>query len=205
MAIDYPLPKRNTKFFIDDKKVKRLINLFFNKVLKNKLHSDYFIILFLIHFENDDIKTLGNRIVINNKKKFKASLLNIFNDRFTQLLEEYGLSIVERSILRLTPIDIVCCRVSGVRQRLPWTERTCCPMLQSYALTYELSIKAIRDSWYIHMVMIDREYQGRGIGKSLVDIIKEKLMRTLVAVLPDVIDELSSAVPDYIPTRGEGQ
>ena len=38
-----------------------------------------------------------------------------------------------------------------------------------------------------------------------VDIIKEKLMRTLVAVLPDVIDELSSAVPDYIPTRGEGQ
>ena len=37
-----------------------------------------------------------------------------------------------------------------------------------------------------------------------VDIIKEKLMRTLVAVLPDVIDELRSAVPDYIPTQGEG-
>ncbi|KAI0714845.1 cytochrome P450 [Earliella scabrosa] len=36
-----------------------------------------------------------------------------------------------------------------------------------------------------------------------VDIVKEKLMRTLVAVLPDVIDELSSAVPDYIPTQGQ--
>ncbi|PIL33520.1 cytochrome P450 [Ganoderma sinense ZZ0214-1] len=32
-----------------------------------------------------------------------------------------------------------------------------------------------------------------------VDIIKEKLMRTLPVVLPDVIDELTYAVPDYIP------
>ncbi|RPD64698.1 cytochrome P450 [Lentinus tigrinus ALCF2SS1-6] len=31
-----------------------------------------------------------------------------------------------------------------------------------------------------------------------VEIIREKLMRSLVAVLPDVIDELQSAVPDYI-------
>ena len=37
-----------------------------------------------------------------------------------------------------------------------------------------------------------------------VDIIKEKLMRTLPAVLPDVIDELTYAVPDYIPATGDG-
>lgn len=37
-----------------------------------------------------------------------------------------------------------------------------------------------------------------------VDIIKEKLMRSLVAVLPDVIDELALAVPDHIPTQGVG-
>lgn len=34
--------------------------------------------------------------------------------------------------------------------------------------------------------------------------IKEKLMRSLVAVLPDVIDELALAVPDHIPTQGVG-
>lgn len=37
-----------------------------------------------------------------------------------------------------------------------------------------------------------------------VDIIREKLMRTLPVVLPDVIDELTVAVPDYIPTHGAG-
>ena len=37
-----------------------------------------------------------------------------------------------------------------------------------------------------------------------VDIIREKLMRTLVAVLPDVIDEVTLAVPDHIPTTGDG-
>lgn len=37
-----------------------------------------------------------------------------------------------------------------------------------------------------------------------VNIIKEKLMRTLPAVLPDVIDELTYAVPDYIPATGDG-
>ncbi|TBU42576.1 cytochrome P450 [Dichomitus squalens] len=34
-----------------------------------------------------------------------------------------------------------------------------------------------------------------------VDIIKEKLMRTLPVVLPDVIDELTYAVPNYIPAN----
>ena len=37
-----------------------------------------------------------------------------------------------------------------------------------------------------------------------IDIIKEKLMRTLPAVLPDVLDELTSAVPTFIPTRENG-
>ena len=37
-----------------------------------------------------------------------------------------------------------------------------------------------------------------------VDIIREKLMRSLTAVLPDVIDELSVAVPEYIPAKGDG-
>ena len=36
------------------------------------------------------------------------------------------------------------------------------------------------------------------------DIIKEKLTRTLPAVLPRVIDELKVAVQDHIPTQGEG-
>ena len=34
-----------------------------------------------------------------------------------------------------------------------------------------------------------------------VDIIREKLMRNLPAVLPDLLDELTAAIPDYIPTR----
>ena len=38
-----------------------------------------------------------------------------------------------------------------------------------------------------------------------VDIIREKLMRTLPVVLPDVLDELTLAVPDYIPTVGDGE
>lgn len=38
-----------------------------------------------------------------------------------------------------------------------------------------------------------------------VDIIKDKLMRSLTAVLPDVIDELRAAVPDYIHTKGDGR
>ena len=37
-----------------------------------------------------------------------------------------------------------------------------------------------------------------------VEIIREKLMRTLSTVLPDVIDELATAVPDYIPINGDG-
>ncbi|RPD64699.1 cytochrome P450 [Lentinus tigrinus ALCF2SS1-7] len=36
-----------------------------------------------------------------------------------------------------------------------------------------------------------------------VDIIKEKLMRSLTAVLPDVIDELRAAVPDYIHAKDD--
>ena len=37
-----------------------------------------------------------------------------------------------------------------------------------------------------------------------VDIIREKLMRTLPVVLPDVLDELTLAVPDHIPTVADG-
>ena len=37
-----------------------------------------------------------------------------------------------------------------------------------------------------------------------VDIIRERLMRTLPVVLPDVLDELSLAVPAHIPTKGNG-
>ncbi|KAI0741599.1 cytochrome P450 [Daedaleopsis nitida] len=36
-----------------------------------------------------------------------------------------------------------------------------------------------------------------------IDIIKDKLMRSLVAVVPDVIDELSVAVPEHIPVQGD--
>ena len=38
-----------------------------------------------------------------------------------------------------------------------------------------------------------------------IDIIKEKLTRTLPAILPDVIDELKLAVPAYIPTKDDGK
>ena len=38
-----------------------------------------------------------------------------------------------------------------------------------------------------------------------IDIVKDKLMRSLAAVLPDVIDELSVAVPEYIcPPNDDG-
>ncbi|RDX42957.1 cytochrome P450 [Lentinus brumalis] len=38
-----------------------------------------------------------------------------------------------------------------------------------------------------------------------VDIIREKLTRTLPAVLPDVVDELSLAVQEYIPAKNDGK
>lgn len=38
-----------------------------------------------------------------------------------------------------------------------------------------------------------------------VDIIREKLTRGLPAVLPDVIEELTLAVRQYIPTEGDGE
>lgn len=38
-----------------------------------------------------------------------------------------------------------------------------------------------------------------------VDIIKEKLSRTLPAILPDVIEELKVAVPEHIPTKDDGE
>ena len=37
-----------------------------------------------------------------------------------------------------------------------------------------------------------------------VDIIREKLVRTLPAILPDVFDELLVAIPEYIPATGDG-
>ncbi|KAM5535893.1 hypothetical protein V8D89_010511 [Ganoderma adspersum] len=38
-----------------------------------------------------------------------------------------------------------------------------------------------------------------------IDIIRDKLSRTLPAILPGVIEELKAAVPEYIPTKGEGR
>ena len=38
-----------------------------------------------------------------------------------------------------------------------------------------------------------------------VQIIREKLMRAFSTVLPDVIDELGSAIPAYIPSKSNGQ
>ena len=37
-----------------------------------------------------------------------------------------------------------------------------------------------------------------------VGIIKDKLTRTLGTILPDVIDELTAAVQEYIPVQGDG-
>ena len=39
----------------------------------------------------------------------------------------------------------------------------------------------------------------------LVDIIRDRLMRSLPVVLPDVLDELTLAVPDHIPANGGGE
>lgn len=38
-----------------------------------------------------------------------------------------------------------------------------------------------------------------------IDLIKEKLMRSLSTVVSDVIDELTSCIPHYIATQGEGR
>ncbi len=39
-----------------------------------------------------------------------------------------------------------------------------------------------------------------------IDLIRDKLMKSLAAVLPDVIDELSLAVPEYIcPQEGDSE
>ena len=38
-----------------------------------------------------------------------------------------------------------------------------------------------------------------------IDIIREKLSRTLPAILPDVVEELKAAVPDHIPTKDDGE
>lgn len=37
-----------------------------------------------------------------------------------------------------------------------------------------------------------------------VDIIKEKLTRSVPAILPEVIDELTLAVPQHIPAKTDG-
>ena len=52
-----------------------------------------------------------------------------------------------------------------------------------------------------------RHTTGRGASDDPyhVEIIREKLMRTLPAVLPDVLDELTLAVPAFIPTCGDGR
>ena len=36
------------------------------------------------------------------------------------------------------------------------------------------------------------------------DVIKDQLVRTPAAALPDVFDELNSAIPQYIPTKDDG-
>ncbi len=38
-----------------------------------------------------------------------------------------------------------------------------------------------------------------------IDIIKEKLSRTLPTILPDVIEELKVAVPEHIPIKDDGE
>lgn len=37
-----------------------------------------------------------------------------------------------------------------------------------------------------------------------IDVIREKLSRTLPAILPDVVEELKVAVPEHIPTKDDG-
>ena len=37
-----------------------------------------------------------------------------------------------------------------------------------------------------------------------IDLVREKLTRSLPTILPDVIDELNIAVPTYLPTRDDG-
>lgn len=32
------------------------------------------------------------------------------------------------------------------------------------------------DSWYIHIVMVQREHQGKGVGKSLIDQVVQKVL-----------------------------
>lgn len=53
-----------------------------------------------------------------------------------------------------------------------------------YRTTYMIEFPAVvnrnlgptgkRDSWYIHMLMVKREHQGRGIGKGLIGLVREK-------------------------------
>ena len=37
-----------------------------------------------------------------------------------------------------------------------------------------------------------------------IHLIRDKLMRSLSTALPEIVDELPTAVADYIPTSGEG-
>ena len=66
-----------------------------------------------------------------------------------------------------------------------------CPMLTSRALPQVVQI-----SWIFGHEFHTDPYH--------IDLIKEKLTRSLPAVLPDVVDELRSAIPQYIPTHGGG-
>ena len=38
----------------------------------------------------------------------------------------------------------------------------------------------------------------------VIDVIKEKLTRALPAVLPDVIDELTAVIPEFVRTKDDG-
>ncbi|KAI0340439.1 hypothetical protein BDW22DRAFT_1486269 [Trametopsis cervina] len=50
------------------------------------------------------------------------------------------------------------------------------------------------DSWYIHMVMVQREHQGRGIGKGLISQVVEKASRSGDVIAMSTTTEVNSVI-----------
>ena len=60
-------------------------------------------------------------------------------------------------------------------------------------------------SWCFQVLQLKNTLTRESIDDPYhVEIIRDKLMRTLSAVIPDMVDELAVAVPGYIPVNGDG-
>ena len=75
----------------------------------------------------------------------------------------------------LTTWPIVHGRIPWLREQEPGTYSNINSLRQSNLSLLKLR-QGRRDSWYIHMVMVSPEHQGKGIAKGFINLIREKVI-----------------------------